>query len=105
MLDNPLKCGICLIYNMTVPSIPGDHTAGFIDCPAESVDPMMAFLLRQYCLLEPVMEVAGYHLYQKVQLITFIVHLAVFAECKAGLDFINGCFYGAPLIIVVEDLG
>ena len=104
MLNNPLKCQIRLIYNMAVPSVSCDHTAGFVDSPAESIDPMMAFFFRQYGLLEPVMEIARYHLYEQIQFIAFIINLAVLAECEARFDFINRGLNGASLIIIVKDL-
>ncbi len=104
MLNNPFEGDICLVYNMTIPPASGNHATGFIDGSAESVDSMMPFLLWQDFLLEPVVEITGYHLYEQIQLITFIINLAVFTKSKAGLDFINRCFNGAPLIIVVKNL-
>lgn len=104
MLNNPLECQIGLIYNMAIPAAPGNHAADFIDSPAERTDPMMALSFRQYCLLEPVMEIARYHLYEQIQFITFIINLAVLTESKAGFDFINRSLNGTPLIIIVEDL-
>ena len=60
---------------MAVPTVSCDHTAGFVDSPAESVDPMVAFSFRQYGLLEPVMEIARYHLYEQIQFIAFMFSL------------------------------
>lgn len=89
---------------MAIPTFSGDHTAGFVDCPAERADPMMTLSFLQYCLLEPVMKIARYHLYEQIQFITFIVNLAVLAECEAGFDFINRGFNSTTLVIVIENL-
>ena len=104
MLNNPLECQIRLIYNMAVPTVSCDHTTGFVDSPAQSADPMMAFSFRQYGLLEPVVEIACYHLYEQIQFIAFIINLAVLAKCEAGFNFIDRGLNGTSLIIIVKDL-
>ena len=95
---------VFLELNMPIPAAARDHPADTVQHPAQCANPVVPFFLRQDSLPEPVMEVAGKHLNEQVQFVAGIVKLAVLAERETGLEFINGRFHRAPLVVILKNL-